>query len=611
MSEFVVRIDAAAAPYGLLPARFAAASGVRSSISASHLVQSTDHGLCISGNWRLTNREALAEALNLASDTDGAHLIAEGWARWRDGLFDRLCGSFAICIFDLKSGQAIIARDVFGLEPIFYISNPDSLIVSNLPWAARSASGGRFDQNLLAIADYIQGEMVDKAATFHSRLLRLPPASILKWAPGSPPQIKTYWSLEQCQDKIEISRPVEQFRDVLDRSVFEAVHDADHIGVTLSGGLDSSSLFASVFAIKNACVKVSSYTKTFQDADWNDGPFVNLLRQERAHSFFELEYERHHPLEHMQRLVRELDGPSHAYGLSSSFALNLLAADQQTDVLLDGHGGDEVASYGLGLLNELAQAGQWLTLWKQILPAAEFYECSRAQLFARYLAHVPSLRGIARRYLTGKLTPLWHEGAEPSPLAQDLKLLLDEKRFARKSVFHRLDHDEKMLMAEAMSLPLQPHSLETLTLSARAAGVRRAMPFYNRELVELCYALPSSEKFANGMMRAVLRRSMEGRVPEPLRLRSGKFDFFPTFQRALFSDRALVRSWADSSNRALHKLVNGAWLDTLWERIDRNDPTIDRPSIRALWRVATLAMWLDDPTGAPRDLNSLKMQGGL
>jgi asparagine synthase (glutamine-hydrolysing) len=605
MNEFVIRIDGSNAGPDDLPRRYVRVNAERVRLAGSALRHDRERGLCLGGHWELTNRSELSAALGLRLDADSADILAVGWRKWGRDLFDRLRGSFAILIHDIRSEETTLGRDVFGLEPLYYVAAADALTVANVPWGARLASRADSTLDVLSIADYVRGATVDKVSTFHHGLKRLPPASVLSWKSGSEPSIASYWALDDAELANVADEPVERFRGLFDRSVSNAVQECDRVGVLLSGGLDSSAIFAACFSVSRSDTSIESFTKVFEAADWDDGDYLRPLQEHLPHEANQISYERHNPLTHMPRLVRELDGPVHAYGLSSSFELTRLAAHRGVDVLLDGHGGDEIVSYGVGRLNEFARRGNWLALWHATQPVAAFHGRSRLQIFARYLAHVPKLKELSRRYLA-KVSPPDANSADGLGLLPDqLAGLAGEERYAHRPAYHRIDHDERMLMAEAMSIPLQPHSLETLVLAKRAAGVETRMPFYDRDLAEFSFALPSEQKLSGGMTRAILRRSMTGRVPESLRLRTGKFDFFPAFKSALLSDKGLLRSWASRDNGKLRGYVRTEWLDNFWDQVEEDEGAVDRPSISAAWRIATLAMWLDNTSGTPRGLEQM------
>jgi asparagine synthase (glutamine-hydrolysing) len=459
------------------------------------------------------------------------------------------------------------------------------------------------ERSAAKIAGFLSGAMVDAVGTYYTHLNRLPPAHWLTFKDGQI-EVRPYWAFGQVPRDQDTPGAVDIFRTLFDRSVANSVSHVSKVGLMLSGGLDSSSLLASCMAQPEKTALPAVFSKTFYNSpDWSDGEYLQVLRSAHPLDTSELAYETHHPLLNMERQMRVLDGPTLAYGLSSSVALLEMARDAGSETVLNGHGGDEVVSYGSGRLNELAMAGRWLALWQQTGPVAELHGATRAQIFARYLAHKQWLRPLARRL--GARAVLEGDGPAASPVHPDLDAAFESNRDDGRPVYNRIAHDERMIQEEALNSPLQPHSLETIVLSSRSVGVETRMPFYDRDLAEFSLSLASRHKLDGGQTRAILRRAMAGRLPPGLLRRADKFDFYPSFLAALFADDEPLRDWTSPGNSQISGYVDPAWLEGFWNDLPEDPRLCSRSQIMAIWRVATLSMWLASKGEPPRSLDSL------
>lgn len=145
--------------------------------------------------------------------------------------------------------------------------------------------------------------------------------------------------------------------------------------------------------------------------------------------------------------------------------------------------------------------------------------------------------------------------------------------------------------------PLQPHSLETLTLIARHTGLDLAMPFYSRELVEFSFSLPSPWKLRDGQTRYILRETMRGRVPAIVADRGDKHHFNDGFVRGVVTSEA-VRDLARPSVNALQGYIDPDWLRKTWLKVEQSGYDVSVPDAFGLWQAAVLAQWLDSDRDA-------------
>ncbi len=607
MTEFVIRLGPGKTRAAPLPEHFIDVQLADASLAGTSLHHDPLRRLWIGGAWALTNGDELAAELGLDPGAGERALIGEGWRRWGHDLWARLRGNFAVFLHDEQDGASTLARDVFGLEPLFYSDCGQALTVSNCPWAVRLMSELEPERSGAKIAEFLSGTANDATGTYYTQIHRLAPAHALVWK-GGRAEIRRYWSLGEVPRDQDPPGAAEIFRSLFDRSVARSAGHAGKAGVMLSGGLDSSSLLASCMAQPEKIAPPAVFSKTFYNSpEWSDGEFLRQLHSAYPLEASELAYETHHPLLNMERQMRVLDGPTFAYGLSSSVALLEMAHDAGSTIVLNGHGGDEVVSYGSGRLNELAMAGQWLALWRQTGPVAGLHNAARSQIFARYLAHKPWLRPIAWRF--GAKAVLEGQGLTGSLVHRDLVSVLESNRDNAKPAYNRIDHDERMIQEDALNSPLQPHALETIVLSSRSVGVETCMPFYDRDLAEFSLSLASHHKLDGGQTRAILRRAMAGRLPPRLLGRADKFDFYPSFLAALFADEEPLRDWANPGNPQLADYVDAAWLEGFWRDLPEDPRLCSRPQIMAIWRVATLSMWLAENGEPPRGLDSLGRQG--
>lgn len=559
-----------------------------------------DLGLWVAGYWRADNAAQLRERLGLDAGSAPESILAAGWRQWGETLAERLHGPFAFGLFDAGKRQLFAARDAMGVEPLFLARSSDRVALANNPRRARAAAGLASQPDPETIAGYLRGNFADAIGTFHQGLTRIPPGHCARIDASLSPARRAYFDLTAIPSRDSAPDAAEHFRDLLDREIAIGAAEASRAGVLLSGGLDSSAIAGSIAHDDSLASKTVSLSMVFDKTTrWADRPHLEAIRAACPIAHHERDCTRHDPMTHMAELLVAVDGPSLGSGASSNVEMYALARELGVTTLFSGHGGDEVVSYGLGRINELARAGQWLDVWRESEGAAHFLSLPRWRVFERYLQHKHSWRALRR--LLRKLKP--QGAAAPAPGADPESLVLPDLARAHPAAPPRntrvtsMQHTERDLHEHALLQPMQPHALETLTLSARHFDIDLAMPFYSRALVEYSVSLPSHWKLRGGQTRYVLREAMRPRVPESVAGRHDKNDFSANLIENTLASEA-IRDLARADNGALAGYVNAQHLKDIWARVEQDQQTVSVFEARALWMAAVLALWLDSDRDA-------------
>ena len=542
-------------------------------------------------NIRIDNRATIAESCDISPEAGLEDMLAAGWRRWGTGLAAQLRGAFAFVLRDPTDGMIYVARDHFGLAPLFVSETENDLFFGQTSQSLRAALGFSPSDDRTMLADFIAGAYLERERTFFDGIARFPAAH---WAlyRHDDRQRQRYWSLSDVAADPHPDAPVERFRDLLDRSVARCIRPGQ-TALMLSGGLDSSAIAASasLSGPLSGSRPLDALSLTYRETpSWCDDRHLAAVAAMTGLDPVEVAGDVHDPLQDMAFWLRAVDGPHLPRGHSVSFQLLHLARQMGDGVVLSGHGGDEVVSYGFGRLNELAKRGEWWQLWRETRAASQLYGDDRIALFRRYLSHKPYLRRLIRR--------LGRNAVAASPiqrryLSDDAVRAIEPDRYEIRPAAGRLDHDERMLQLEVLDHALQPGSLEVFALCSHAAGVDTRLPFYDVDLVEQSFSLPSEWKLRDGLSRYILRAAYRGDLPEETLNRQDKFDFTSAFVAGLVSQTDKVLDLTDPAVADPWGLVDRQSLTEARESLYRNGAGIALGDAFFLWRVAILAMWAD------------------
>ncbi len=209
-------------------------------------------GLVLVFNGTIYNYHELRKQLiycgyRFFSESD-SEVILKAYAEWGVECPKRLHGMFAFAIWDMKKQTLFLARDRFGIKPLYYSQTPGGLRFASTSQALLTAG--------------IQNKAIDSVALHHHMTLhgivpaprtllrglrKLPPAHGCTWFPDGRHELVRYWHLETTAQQPSLSEWewIDAVRESLKQAIEKCRVIADvPVGVLLSGGLDSSLLVA-------------------------------------------------------------------------------------------------------------------------------------------------------------------------------------------------------------------------------------------------------------------------------------------------------------------------------------------------------------------------------
>ncbi|MCH8124286.1 MAG: asparagine synthase [Bacteroidetes bacterium] len=366
------------------------------------------------------------------------------------------------------------------------------------------------------------------------------------------------------------------FMELLESAVRCRTRNVTDVGVTLSGGLDSTTI-ASVAASqsKGQSFSVHTFSAIFDTVSTCDERrFIEPVLERMNVSSTLVPGDRQHPIGYLDRMLKFQDEPFSAP--NAAMMWDVYAAIQQAGlhVVLSGHGGDETVSHGSGYLKELAIQRSWLRLATELHAASPVLEHSFLKTFLTYVrfglrpnstesSFVDFLRSVWR---SGAIfRPHTHSDSSEGEKQRVTDILSPTflKRFdyrARMEFWREsrpgLAKSERERHYRVLTEPIQPLCFEVLDKMGYAHSFELRYPLWDQRIVEFCLALPANQKMNGGRGRIVMRRAMEGRLPKTVQWRLDKTDFTENLKQGLLENDAEILP------RALHSLdLVGEYVD--------------------------------------------------
>ena len=215
-----------------------------------------DGRIWITADARIDGREELIHKLKANARTQLAHvtdteLILHAYRVWGSDCVHHLLGDFAFAIWDASRQRLFCARDHFGVRPFYYSRVGGCLIFSNNLDTIRRHPRVSDELNDLAIVNFLLFRYQPRIdQTSFADIQALLPAHTLTWE-GGKTTISRYWTLP-IEEPIRYKRHhdyVDHFRELLDAAVADRMR-TDRAGILMSGGMDSSSLAATIHSLR-------------------------------------------------------------------------------------------------------------------------------------------------------------------------------------------------------------------------------------------------------------------------------------------------------------------------------------------------------------------------
>lgn len=457
------------------------------------------------------------------SDTE---VIPAAYDHWKEKCVDHFDGMFAFAIWDEKEKKLFAARDRFGEKPFFYyFDNKQFVFASEMKalWAA----GVQRRANLKMLFNFITIGYVDNPGqpdeTFFEQIKKLPPACLLKYDPVFHKiEIEKYWDidLQNQNKKITDLEAMEKFTELFRDSVKKRLRSDVHVGTSLSGGLDSSSVVA--FSSRENSINNSHkcFTAVFPGFEKDEFSFSKRVAEQ-----YHLQ---HHTVSvHGDDLARDIEQlfyhheePFTSASIYAQYKVFESAKDNGVKVLLDGQGADEVLA---GYHKYYKWYWQELFHKRKLLQSGELKAAKKndvqesfgiKNIFAALFPDIATVI-LERQYLLHALTQ--------EDLDKDFVHLQSKEAYYATPAISGLNG--------VLYFNTCIHGLEELLRFAdrnsMAHGREVRLPFLNHELVEFIFSLPCTFKIRNGWTKWLLRKVMEKELPSEITWRKDKIGFEP------------------------------------------------------------------------------------
>lgn len=279
--------------------------------------------------------EARGHRFYTKADTE---VIVHAYEEYGEECVHHFRGMFGFAVWDRRAQKLFIARDRFGIKPLHYTVCDGALLFGSELKSLLQHPALAAEINYQAFNHYLSYLYTPANETMLKGVFKLPPAHTLTVANGQI-KIRQYWDIRpQPDNSLTEDEAIERLRELIRESVKLRLVSDVPIGAFLSGGIDSSSVVATMSALLDRPVK--TFSVGFPEADFNETQYAREVAARLGTEHYELEVTTS-SLEIIDDLIWCLDEPMGDSSAIPTYLVSRLAREHVT-VSLSGDGGDEL-----------------------------------------------------------------------------------------------------------------------------------------------------------------------------------------------------------------------------------------------------------------------------
>lgn len=421
-------------------------------------------------------------------------------------------GMWAFVWYNPVSHILYLCRDRVGVKPLYYYLNEDSLYFASEVKAILEMTGQRFDLDFQTVGEYLHQSLQNTSDnTFYQQIKAVPAAHYLEIDLKQPRLMikKTkYWDVLDAKAYTG-KNIVQHIQDLFADAVRIRMRSDVPVGVTLSGGVDSSSIAAIMKESLGEQASLHILSAVSPGSESDESPFIDIMAESLKTEIYKVNlfWEPSEAINLLKTAIWHNDAPLGSFSNVAHYLLMQKAHELGVTVILSGQGADELLC---GYKKYVMFYLQFLFREKKFF--ATFY------IFLQFLCAQTVFKQFnlkeAKRYFPRKLKN------QDSILGSKLKSHYQPKEIGllKKQTLQ----ERQVSDLTEFSVPFLTHYEDRMSM-AWSREVR--LPFLDYRLMELLIHLPIHKKIRNGWTKYSFRKAMHNHLPKKIAWRKDKQGF--------------------------------------------------------------------------------------
>jgi|688.fasta_scaffold34117_2 asparagine synthase (glutamine-hydrolysing) len=515
------------------------------SIAGHQPMLSSDESYALVYNGEIYNYKEIRDKLekeniifNTNTDTEVLLKMIINWGL--DSLI-QIKGMFAFAFFDKRLNKLYLVRDAFGIKPLYYKFDNQSLYFCSEIQGISKLTNESFDADIDVSTQYLLYGLYDNTEkTFFKDVFQVMPACFLTidFSSNNLNITKTQWWNPSIIENKKISFEEALFKT---KSIFEEniklhlISDVP-IGVALSGGIDSSSVVCMINKINPEFV-INTFSYIAKDSEFDESYWIDIVNNNTNSKSNKILVEDDELLNDIYDLIQSQGEPFGGISIYAQYRVFKLAAENGVKVTLDGQGADELLAGYLGypeyriwsMLDEFS----FIKVFNFIYNWAKFPNRSKSYAYRAIISYfIPNfIKYLFKKYKKDNIFNIKYSSVIKS------RFQSSSKEYRGRRVVNEL---RSALLGNGLMALLRHADRNSMRWT-----IESRVPFLTINFAEFLLTLPEEYLISiDGITKNIFREAMKNIVPEQILSRKDKIGF-------------------KASDNICEKLVNSQFVDKL------------------------------------------------
>lgn len=529
-----------------------------------------------------------------SSDTE---VILAAYDNWGTACLHKFNGMWAFVIWDKLEQKIFMARDRFGVKPLYYWQMPTGpLAIASEIKQFLELPGWSADANLDKCYDFLKWGLLDHTdETLFSNVYQIPGGHCIEiklsdfsvtHRTGKKLSTSRWYNLPQAPSSDDFATATKKVDDLFTDSVKLRLRSDVSVGSCLSGGLDSSSIVCrlnEILATDGASPRQKTFSACAEHKKYDERQFIEEVVQKTNVDAHYTYPNLKDLFINLEKLTWHQDEPFGSTSIFAQWCVFELAKNNKSKVMLDGQGADEqlLGYHGFFIPKwvNLFLTLRWIKLHQELKAMQEKHGQKMFLNFAKVIFYsLPAKLAFAIK----KLVPTNNKG-QYNWLNSELFSLQKNERYEPNVYFRDVDYMSRDQMLH-VSLPMLLHWEDR---DSMAHSIEARVPFLDYRLVEYIMSLPTSYKLDQGVTKRILRQAMQNTLPKKISGRMDKMGFVTPEEIWMREQQVQFRQGIQKTIETSNGLVTDEALK-MFEDMLAGKRAFDF----VFWRIVSFGVWL-------------------
>lgn len=471
-------------------------------------------------NYKQLRKLLESKGVKFMSQSD-TEVLLQLYISEKEKCLEQLDGEFAFAIYDSQNEELFLARDRFGIKPLYYYKDDERFVFgSELKALMAFDIPKTIDKTALQL--YFHLNYIPSPYSIFENVKKLESGTYMKVNLKGISEIKKYYSIPYTSELKNIPNyesAQKTFKSLLESSVQQRMIADVPLGTFLSGGIDSSIITA--IAAQNT-KHLNSFSIGFKDEPlFDETEHAQLLakKYKTNHTVFQLSNN-----DLFANLQQVLDYTDEPFADSSALAVNILSmhTKKHVTVALSGDGADELfAGYNKHAAELKARAGgikaslvkSSHSILKQLPKSRNSKTGNKIRQLEKFAAGM-KMSAQERYWQWAK----WSGYANEQLFTKKYNIGIDKNEFekSKSNILKNISSDYNSVLLTDMQLVLENDMLVKVDRMSMSQSLEVRVPFLDNKIVDFAFSLPANYKIDSKSRKKIIRDTFKDLLPPEL-----------------------------------------------------------------------------------------------